>query len=112
MSTTATRPPKHRVFIPSTPSGHWAAGLLTLGIAAFGAFFSFVAAGERGGDTFFSNLWLTISIFFAASSTIASGVAGLFAAFRHRDHSLVVLTAIAFGTVTAFFFSGEILFPH
>ena len=97
--------------MPSTDLGKWAGGLLVLALACFAAFFGFVMAGQRGGDTFFSNLTLTIPILISALAAIAGGVVGVMAR-RHDDRSIVVKLAVFIGAVVVLWIAAEIAFPH
>lgn len=97
--------------MPSTSHGIWSARLLGLSGALFAGFFALVGLGERGGETFFSNPLLAVTILGAAISAMCSGCLGVAAARRH-DRSLVVLAAIVFGAFVAIFAAAEVLFPH
>lgn len=97
--------------MPSTDVGKWAGWLLVLALACFALFFGFVMAGQRGGDTFFSNLTLTIPILVSGLAAIAGGVTGVVAR-RRKDHSLVVKLAILVGAVVVLWTAAEIAFPH
>ena len=97
--------------MPSTDMGKWAGGLLALALACFALFFGFVMAGQRGGDTFFSNLTLTVPILLSGLAAIAGGVTGIVAR-RHDDRSIVVRLAIFTGAVVVLWTAAEIAFPH
>ncbi len=97
---------------PRSRLGRWAVSLLFASFVFFGLFFTLVGAGEKGGETFFSNPWLSGTILPAAGLAVASGAAGLAAAVRDHDRSPGVLAAIAIGLLVAFFIIGEIVFPH
>jgi len=96
---------------PATTSGKWAAGLLLLAGLCFTAFFGLVAAGERGGDTFFSNASLSTAILSAAAASIASGFAAV-VALRRGDRSVLLPASILVGGFVLFFVIAEIAFPH
>ena len=97
--------------MPSTGMGRWAGWLLVLALACFALFFGLVMAGQRGGDTFFSNLALTIPVLVSAVAAIGGGVAGVVAR-RHNDSSIVVKLAIFVGAVVVMWIAAEIAFPH
>jgi hypothetical protein len=86
--------------------------LLTGSLLCFAAFFLLVISGRRGGDSFFSNLWLSVTILSAAGLAIAAGAVGLVAAIRDGERSLVVGVGIVFGFSILLFTVGEIAFPH
>ena len=98
--------------MPKTLSGKWSAGL----IVAFGLFLvSFqllVASGQRGGDTFFSNLMLTVPILLAGTSGVSAFLTGLIGIIRSKERSVLVYLATAIGLFVLLFLLGEILFPH
>lgn len=98
--------------MPNTRLGQVCCGLGLGSLVAFGAFFGLVAAGERGGDTFFSNPWLTAAILLAAGLAMAGAVAGLGARFRQAERGWSVLLFVLFGLLVAIFAAGELLFPH
>ena len=97
--------------MPSTDMGKWAGWLLVLALGCFALFFGFVLAGQRGGDTLFSNLTLTIPILVSALAAIAGGVTGVMARRRH-DRSLVVKLAMFVGAAATLWIVAEIAFPH
>lgn len=97
--------------MPSTNSGKWAGWLTGLFVALLALFFGLVEAGQRGGETFFSNPVLTIPMLGAAASAIAGGVMGVIALTR-RDRSVIVFVAILVGLFVLVFTVGELAFPH
>jgi mannitol-specific phosphotransferase system IIBC component len=99
------------VAMPSTNSGKWAGLLLGLFVVLLGLFLALVASGQRGGDTLFTNLALTIPGIGAALSAIAGGVLGVYALTR-RDRSILVILAVLVGAAVLFWTTAEILFPH
>jgi hypothetical protein len=99
-------------FLPRTNPGEWSAILIVVLMVSFAMFYSFVAAGERGGMTFFSNLLLAIPMVIAGISGIAAFVVGLVAMLRYRERSILVYITTAMGLFVLIFSLGEILFPH
>lgn len=81
-------------------------------VGAFGIFFALVASGQRGGDTFFSNLWLSIPVLAAAALAISGAVVGSVAVLGRRERAIAVFAVIAFGLFVAAFAAGELVFPH
>ncbi|HHH54801.1 MAG TPA: hypothetical protein ENK91_14150 [Bacteroidetes bacterium] len=75
-------------------------------------FFYIVNRGERGGDTFFSNLKLTIPILLAAFSGIASFLTGLYSVFKNRDFSVFIFLSTLIGGFVLFWVLAEIISPH
>jgi len=97
--------------VPTTTSGRWAGRLLGLAALLFAGFFGLVGAGQRGGDTFFSNPSLSITMLGAAGAAMVAGAFGLHAVC-HRDRSAVVIGAIVVATVVGLWTALEIAFPH
>ena len=100
-----------RWLVPSTTAGRWSAALLAGAAVCFAAFFFLVMSGQRGGDTFFSNPWLSGTILVAAGLAIAAGIVGLTAAIRHGERSVLVGIAIVLGLLVVLFVVGEVVFP-
>ncbi len=97
--------------MPSSSVGKWAGRLLALSAGFFAFFFGLVATGQRGGETFFSNPALSITILTAAGAAVAAGGVGVIALQRH-DRSVVVILSIVAGTVVILWVAAEIAFPH
>lgn len=97
---------------PSTRLGWWAVGLVVGFLVFFGLFQMLVASGQRGGETFFSNPWLALSMLVAAGSAIAAGITAAIAIFGQRERSFVDFVALVLGLFVLVFMLGEILFPH
>ena len=97
--------------MPSTIFGKWAGWLFGLFVALVALFLGLVGAGQRGGETIFSNLALAIPGLGAAAAAIAGGVLGVFA-LKHRDRSIVVIVATLMGVLVLFWTAAEIAFPH
>ncbi len=97
---------------PGTRTGKWSAGFLVASIVFLILFYALVASGQRGGETFFSNPWLSLTILPAALAAIVAGVEACVAIFRDRERSLVNYTALLLGLLVTIFAIGEIAFPH
>ncbi len=98
-------------WLPHTRWGAWATGLLTTALGLFALFFALVASGQRGGDSFLSNLWLSGTILPGAILAVAGAVTGL-AALRRDDHTIPVYTAITLGLAILLFVTAEITAGH
>lgn len=68
-------------------------------------------AGQRGGDTFFSNPALTVPFLGSAGCAIAAGALGI-AAVRRHDRSPVVIATTAVGALVLLWSIAELAFPH
>ena len=99
--------------LPKSVPGKWSLGLIVAFFLLYGLFmFMVVVLGQRGGDTFFSNLYLTIPGLLMAASGIAAFFAGIFGVIRKRERAILVFVSTAIGFFILLFCSAEILFPH
>jgi len=97
---------------PSTRLGWWSLGFLIGFFVFFSLFFLLVDSGQRGGETFFSNPWLAMSMLIAASSAILGGITAVVAVFGRRERSLLSILALLIGLFVLAFVLGEIIYPH
>jgi len=81
-------------------------------IVFFGLFYLFVASGQRGGATFFSNLWLTVPILLAAISGVSAFFTGITGVIKSRERSILVYLAMLIGLIVLLYCLAEIVFPH
>ena len=98
--------------MPRTIMGKWSTGLIIAFFLFFAVFLILVALGQRGNDTFFSNLTLTIPMLLAEVSGVSALVTGIIGIVKSRERSVLVFLATAIGLVVLIFSLGEILFPH
>ena len=97
--------------IPKNPLGKWSIGLI-LGFFLFLIlFFILVGLGQRGGDTFFSNLLLTIPMLIAVASAIGSFVVGIIGIIK-KERAILVFISILIGLMVFVYSALELLFPH
>ena len=79
-------------FFPKTKNGWLAVILFILLVILVCCFFIIINRfGQRGGDTFFSNLSLTIPMLLAWLSGFLSFVLGLLSIFRDHSYSVLVI---------------------
>ncbi len=98
--------------LPVTRLGWWSAGLLTAFAAFLTALFSVVAAGERGGEGFFSNLWLALPGLGAGLTGVLAGVTAGVAIVRRGERSVLVFLVLIVGLIVALFLLGEAVSDH
>ena len=98
--------------LPYSKIGKWSVWLILLFFKFLTIFFFFIYIGESGGETFFSNLYLTIPFLIAVSSGILAFFTGLFSIFKTKDHCLTIYFSIVIGLFVLIFILGEIIFPH
>ena len=99
-------------FIPKTYLGKWSVYLIISFFVFLGLFFVFVNLGERGGETFFSNLKLTIPMMIAGISGVGSFFTGVISVFKNKEKSVLVFLSTLIGLFVLWFVSAEVLFPH
>jgi predicted Abi (CAAX) family protease len=98
--------------LPKTSWGKWSAGLIVAFILFLALFLILVASGQRGGETFFSNLLLTVPMLLAGTCGVAAFVTGLIGIIKSKERSILVYLAIFIGFDILVFCLGEVLVPH
>ncbi len=109
---TTLQPPSHIWGLPRTLLGRWSVALAAAFFIFMAVFFAVIAAGVRGGDTYWEEWRLAIPFTSAAICGIGAAVTGIPALFRKRERSLLVILATLLGLFVAFFVAGEVFFPH
>ena len=97
---------------PRTIMGKWSIGLIIAFFLFFAVFLILIALGQRGGDTFFSNLTLTIPMLLAGVSGLSAMVTGIIGTVLSSERSVLVFLATAIGLAVLIFALGEVIFPH
>ncbi len=77
-----------------------------------GMFYLTILLGERGGQTFFSNLKLTIPMLIATASAISSFFIGIIAILKNKEYSILVILSTIIGFLVLVFTILEFSFPH
>jgi len=98
--------------MPKTKFGKYSILFILLFFFFLITFFLFVRSGQRGGDTFFSNLYLAIPGLLAGVSAILSFIFGLVSLIKEKSRSLLVIISTIIGFLITLFILAEILFPH
>jgi hypothetical protein len=100
------------VLLPTTDLGRWSLVCLA-GFAAFlGAFAALVASGQRGGEGFFDNLWLTAPFLIAFAGAVGALALGTAALIGRGDRSIAVIVSTGIGLLVTAFGVLEIVFLH
>jgi hypothetical protein len=99
-------------FLPKTALGKWSVGLIAGMIVFYQLFRLLIASGQRGGDTFFSNLALAIPVLFAGISGISAFFTGIHGIIKSKERSVIVYLVTIIGFIVLFFILGEVIFPH
>jgi hypothetical protein len=98
--------------LPKTSWGKWSVGLIAAFILFLALFLILVLSGQRGGETFFSNLLLTVPMLIAGTCGVAAFVTGLIGIIKSKERSILVFLAIFVGFEIMVFCLGEFLVPH
>ena len=97
---------------PKTSWGKWSVGFTLALILFFAVFLILVLSGQRGGETFFSNLLLTVPMLLAGTCGVAAFVTGLAGIIKSKERAILVYLAIFIGFEILIFGLGEFLVPH
>jgi len=97
---------------PSTFLGNWSVRLIVFSLLFLIVFYSLVASGQRGGDTFFSNLALAITMLIAAILAVSSFFTGIIGIIRNRERAIFVYISTVIGFFVLLYGLAEIIFPH
>ena len=97
---------------PRTFLGNWSLRLIMLSILFFIVFYSLVASGQTGGDTFFSNPALAITMLITAILAVSSFFTGIICIIKNKERAILVYISAAIGFFVLLFGLGEIIFPH
>lgn len=98
--------------LPKHILGKCSIGQIVLFILMFGLLMSMISAGQKGGNTFFSNLSLAIPGLLAAISGVAAFFTGIVSIVKGKERSILVYLSTAVGFIVLLFCTAEILFPH
>jgi len=98
--------------MPKTIPGKLSVALIIASFLFLGLLWFFVALGQRGGATFFSNPMLAIPGLLAGVCGILAFFIGIISIIKNKERSILVFLATAIGFFILGFCLGEILFPH
>jgi hypothetical protein len=101
-----------KLFLPQTLLGKWSVGLIISFLLLFVLAQIIVATGQRGGDTFFSNLAISIPMLLAAICAAAAFFTGIIAIIKSKERSIPVFLTTLMGLFVLIFCLGEIISPH
>lgn len=98
-------------FFPKTKLGKWSVSLIIIFFVLLGIFSTLIYLGERGGETYFSNLKLVIPFTLAWLSAIASFFIGTISFFK-KERAILVFISVIIGFLVLWFIIAEFSFPH
>lgn len=97
--------------MPKTKLGKWSLGCLGLFVLFLLIGNTVVASGQRGGETFFDNLYISIPMILAGLAGIAAFVTGFISVIKVKERSPFVYIATVIGLLLMIFLAGELLGP-
>jgi len=100
------------VLAPTTGLGRRSTYAATLFVVLLATFSYLVASGQRGGDHFFSNLWLTLPMLGAFAAGVTAFVLGAVAISKQGERSITVGAVTLLGLLVTAFGIAEIIVPH
>jgi hypothetical protein len=100
------------VLLPTTVPGRRATLAAAAHAVLMGVFVLLVASGQRGGEEFFDNLWLTVPFLAAYVAAVATFVLGVVAIATAGERSIAVVAVTLLGLLVTSFGVLEVVFPH
>jgi hypothetical protein len=102
----------HYVLRPTSGPGRWSILAIAVFAVLLAIFALTVASGQRGGESFFGNLWLTVPFLGAYLAAVAAFILGATAMAGYGERSLTVVAATILGLLVTAFGVLEVLLPH
>lgn len=100
------------IFLPESQLGKWSVGFIIALVCFLGLLFLFIAVGQRGGKTFFSNLYLAIPTICMGITGVSAFFTGIIGIIKDKDYSVLIIVSTIVGFFVLFWILAEILFPH
>lgn len=99
--------------MPRTKLGKWSWVLAAVFVLMMLLFLAMVHLfGQRGGETFFSNLLLTIPVLIAFGSAAASCIVGIISFVAARERAILVFVSVIVSLIVTIYAVMELVFPH
>jgi hypothetical protein len=98
--------------IPKKKLGKYSIIFITNFFLFLGLFFLLVKLGETGGETFFSNLKLTIPMLIASFSAITAFITGTINIIKNKEINILSILSTILGFLITIWWITEILFSH
>lgn len=99
-------------FVPRTRAGWFAVANFAAFVACLAALYSLIAAGQRGGDRFFDNLWLALPALVAGASGLLAGISAALSIALWRERSIAVMFVLIVGLLVTAFLLAEFVGEH
>ena len=97
---------------PTTDLGRWSILATWVFVVLVSTFALLVATGQRGGEEFFDNLWLTIPFLAAYVAGVVAFALGAVAIASAGERSITVIGVTILGLLITSFGVLEVLLPH
>ena len=98
--------------IPKTALGKSSIVLAALFFLLLPVFLLLVASGQRGGETFSDNMYLSVTGLIMDIAAISAFFTGIISIIISKERALLVLLSTLIGLFVLLFNAGEFLFPH
>lgn len=98
--------------MPKTRLGKWSVGLIIVFFALLFAGRLVAAATGGGGETFYDNIPLSLTMLSAVLSSVAAFFVGLVAVVKRHERSVMVYLSMLIGFLFLGFVLGELLGPE
>ena len=100
------------IFLPESQLGKWSTGFMIAFVVFLGLLFLFIAFGHRGGDTFFSNLYLAIPTICMGITGVSAFFTGIIGIIKDKDYSVLIIGSTIIGFIVLLWVFAEILVSH
>jgi hypothetical protein len=100
------------IVLLQTSLGKGVVGLICGFIVLMALLYGLIAAGQEGGETFFSNLFLAIPGLLAAVSAAIAFFTGIIGIIFKKERALLIILATAIGLFAIIFVLGDLIFPQ
>jgi cytochrome bd-type quinol oxidase subunit 2 len=97
-------------FVPKTRLGKWSILFIFVFLMLLVVFLLFVASGQRGGETFSDNLYLSVPMLLAAISVALTFLLGLISIIKDKERSIFVFISTILGFFILWFIVGSLVF--
>ena len=99
-------------FLPESQLGKWSVGFMIALVIFLGLLFLFIAFEQRGGETFFSNLYLAIPTICMGITGVSAFFTGIIGIIKDKDYSVLIIVSTIIGFIVLLWIFAEILIPH
>jgi len=99
--------------LPKTNLGKWSLASIIVSALSLLIFIAMILLfDQRGGETFFSNLFLTVPMLIVWAAGTAAFVTGILSVFKSKNLAVLILLATIVGFLIFLYGLLEVVFPH